>query len=75
MRCAAAHAPHAKGDAEGEISVAVRRVDRRPEEGGPVMQPLRRMGLAGSYRRLATARMEVLEVSFEVLSGMIGGPS
>jgi hypothetical protein len=26
-------------------------------------------------RPLAGARMEVLEVSFEVLSGMIGGPS
>lgn len=155
MRCAAAYVPHAERYAEDKISVAVRRVDRRSDEGGPLMQPLRRIDLAssmfgwrdrcsrgavgcvaplpraGRYKRWtrlgevlvvqltklsalplfgdpwigrsvarassaesftslllalrfmrcnhrrpqATARMEVLEVPFEVLSGMIGGPS
>src|SRR5579885_3101123 len=48
MRCTAAYAPHAERQAQSAISLAMRRVDRRSDEGGPFVQPLGRMGLLRS---------------------------
>lgn len=49
-RCAVQRRTHRmrSAHAEGEIPAAVRRVDRRTDEGGPAMQPLRRADLADS---------------------------
>lgn len=48
MRHAASYAPHAQRQAQGTLSVAVRRVDRRSDEVGPLVQPRGRTDLASS---------------------------